>query len=143
MKQRKRSVVRPMVFALSAGVGGLLGAIPGTVATSSAAVIDPPPPPRTSIVLPANGATVSGSTWLDATATAHNAIKSVVFEVSGGSLSDDVVASGTATIYGYLGDWDTTDVPNGTYTLQSVATDATGQSARSAGVTVTVDNPTS
>ena len=62
------------------------------------------------------------------------------FEVSGGSISDQVIGTGPATLYGYIGGWDATDVPNGTYTLQSVATDILGNSTTSAGITVTVDN---
>lgn len=60
--------------------------------------------------------------------------------MSGGSISNRTVASTTPTIYGWIGGWDTTDVPNGTYTLQSVVTDDTGHSATSPGVRVTVDN---
>ena len=58
----------------------------------------------------------------------------------GGPISDKTVASTFSTIYGWLGGWDTTDVPNGTYTLQSVVTDDAGNSETSPGVSVTVDN---
>ena len=61
--------------------------------------------------------------------------------MSGGSISDQIVGKGTPTIYGYLGGWNTRDVPNGTYKLQSVATDTTGVSTASTPITVTVDNP--
>jgi hypothetical protein len=91
-------------------------------------------------LLPSNGAAVSGSTWLDAGASSPVGIASVTFEVSGGSISDKVVSSSGATLYGYIGAWDTTDVPNGTYTLQSVATDTLGQSSTSVPITVTVNN---
>ena len=43
---------------------------------------------------------------------------SVTFEVTGGSLSDQVVATATPTYVGWLAQWNTTTVPNGTYTLQ-------------------------
>jgi hypothetical protein len=97
--------------------------------------------PTTSVLLPSKGATISGGTWLDAAASSPVGIASVTFEVSGGSVSDQVVGSGVPTLYGYIGGWDATDVPNGTYTLQSVATDTSGVSTTSAPITVTVDNP--
>ncbi len=99
------------------------------------------PPPTTSVLLPSNGATVTGGTWLDAAASSRVGIASVSYEVSGGSISDQVISSGYPTLYGYIGGWDATDVPNGTYTLQSVATDVDGVSTTSAPITVTVNNP--
>ena len=41
----------------------------------------------------------------------------------------------------YLVAWDTTTVANGTYTLTAVARDTSGNTATSASVVVTVDNP--
>ena len=99
-------------------------------------------PPVTAVLIPSNGATVSGATaLLDAGASSAVGIASVTFEVSGGTLSDQVVATATPTYYGWLAQWNTTAVPNGTYSLQSVATDTVAETTTSSPITVTVDNP--
>jgi hypothetical protein len=96
-------------------------------------------PPTTSVLIPSAGATVSGgSATLDAGASAN--VASVSFELSGGAFNDQVIASSVSTPYGWIGPWNTTTVPNGTYTLQSVATYAGGVNGTSAAVTVTVNN---
>ena len=97
-------------------------------------------PPATSVLVPSAGATVQGSALLDASASSQNGIASVQFELSGGSINDKVIGTGASTPYGWIGAGNTTAVPNGTYTLQSVATDNQGLSSTSAPITVTVDN---
>jgi hypothetical protein len=97
--------------------------------------------PSTTVAAPSKGATVSGDIWVVASAQSPAGVATVHFEVSGGSISDKTVASTTPTACcGWLGAWDTTDVPNGHYRLQSVVTDDAGNSATSPGVRVTVDN---
>jgi len=98
------------------------------------------PPPTTSVILPSSGATLSGSQWLDASASSDVAVKTVEFRLTGGALNNALIATGTPTYYGWLADWNTTTVPNGTYTLQSVATDASGNSGTSAPITLVVAN---
>jgi uncharacterized protein YjbI with pentapeptide repeats len=98
-------------------------------------------PPATSVLIPSGGASVSGaSAVLDASASSAVGIASVKFEVSGNGLSNQVVATATPTLYGYLAQWNTTAVPNGTYDLVSVATDTVAEVTTSAPVAVTVDN---
>jgi uncharacterized protein YjbI with pentapeptide repeats len=114
----------------------------GNVATGTFTVrVSQLPPPTTSVLLPSDGATVTGDTWLDAAASSPAGIASVSFEVSGNNISDQVVGSGTPTFYGYIGGWNATTFTNGTYTIQSVATDVDGVSNTSAPITVTVDIP--
>jgi hypothetical protein len=114
----------------------------GTATTNPATLtVASSPPPTTSVVLPSNGATIVSGTRLDALAQSPLGIASVKYEVTGGSVSDQVISTGHATIWGYVGGWDSSDVANGIYTLQSVATDTEGNSTTSPGITVTVDNP--
>ena len=99
------------------------------------------PPPTTAVIIPSPGASVSGtSTVLDATASAN--VTSVTFELSGGTLTDDVIATAVPTIYGWIAQWNTTTVPDGTYALQSVASYSRyfASSGTSAPLTITVAN---
>jgi hypothetical protein len=107
----------------------------GSAATNAATITVLPP--ATSVVLPSNGATVSGSQYLDATASPGTS--QVQYEVNGNGLSNHVIATATPTLYGWLASFDTTTVPNGTYSLQSVATSG-GLTGTSPAVTVTVSN---
>jgi hypothetical protein len=112
--------------------GGLTGTSPAVTVTVDNAA------PTTSVVLPSAGASVSGSQYLDATASPG--VTSVKYELSGNGLSNDPIATGTPTLYGWLAGWNTTGFSNGTYTLQSVASYAGGVSGPSPLVTVTVSN---
>jgi hypothetical protein len=98
-------------------------------------------PPTTAVTIPSNGASVSGtSSLLDASASAN--VTYLTFELSGGTLNDQVIATATLTYYGWLAQWNTRSVPNGTYTLQSVASYSRyfASSGTSAPVTITVAN---
>jgi phosphatidylinositol-3-phosphatase len=108
----------------------------GSAATNPATITVTPP--TTNVVLPSNNATLSGDEYLDAVTSPS--VSKVTYELTGGALTDQVIATGTPTLYGWLAAWNTTNVPNGMYTLQSVAT-SSGLTGTSSGVTVTVDNP--
>lgn len=95
-------------------------------------------PPSTTMVLPSNGSTVSGDQSLDASSSPS--VTSVRFELTGGGLNDHVISKGKPTLYGWVGRWNTNTVPNGTYTLKSVATPVDHVSIASAGITISVDN---
>ncbi len=96
------------------------------------------PPPTTSVLVPSNGATLSGSTTLDASAS--NAT-SVEFRLFGGSYGYNapVLCTATQTYYGWLCSWKSTTVANGSYVLLSEASNS-GGSAYSSGVNITVNN---
>ena len=103
------------------------------------------PPPTTKILIPSSGATLSGtSAVLDATASSPDGAPISVKFTGSGTLNGVFGSLGTATLtlYGYIFVWNTTSVPNGTYTLQSVVTDVAGNYEYSTGVSVTVANPT-
>jgi hypothetical protein len=99
------------------------------------------PLPTTSVLVPTSGATLSGTTTLDASAS--NAT-SVEFRLFGGiyGYSAAVLCTGTPTYYGWLCSWDTTTVPSGSYVLVSEASNSVG-SAFSSGVSITVTIPSS
>jgi hypothetical protein len=107
----------------------------GTATTSAASITVIP---STSVLIPANGATVSGSAVLDATAS--SGVTSVVYKLTGSTLNQAVIATGTPTFYGWMAKWDSTYVPNGTYTLLSVAAFSNGVTGTSAAITITVNN---
>jgi hypothetical protein len=96
-------------------------------------------PPTTSVLIPSNGATLSGRVaTLDASAS--NAT-SVEFWILGGSFgfTGEMIATATSTPYGWVAHWDTASVPNGSYALVSEALGG-GGSTFSAGVGITVAN---
>ena len=57
------------------------------------------PPPTTTVIKPSNGATVSGTQGFDASASPG--VTKVQYELTGGSSDQAVIATATATIYGW------------------------------------------
>ena len=119
---------------LASYAGGVTGTSPPITIT-----VDNPPP-STSVIIPSNNATVSGTSQvLDAFSSAG--VTKEQYEITGGALTNSVIASASPTYYGWIGLWNTTSVPNGTYTLQSLASYAGGVTGTSPPITITVDNP--
>jgi hypothetical protein len=121
---------RAIVVSVALLFAGALSALPAQAATAQSM--------DTTVVLPANNATMSGTDYLDATAT--SGATGLQYELTGGSLSDQVIATATLTWVGWAAAWNTTTVANGSYTLTSVASYSGGLTATSAAVSVTVDN---
>jgi hypothetical protein len=99
------------------------------------------PTPTAAVLIPSGGSSVSGtSSLLDASASAH--VTYVAFELSGGSISgEQIIATATQTYYGWLAQWNTTSLPNGTYQLRSLASYSQYfPGGTSAPVTITVSN---
>ena len=89
--------------------------------------------PSTAITSPANGATVSGTTSVTATASDDVAVTSVEFYLDGVLQASDAASP-------YSWSWNTATAANGSHTLTSKAYDAAGNSAASSAVSVTVSN---
>jgi hypothetical protein len=92
----------------------------------------------TTVLIPANSTTVSGLQVLDASAS-PGATK-VTFEISEVGGYQGVVGTAAPTLYGWLVQWNTTTVDNGTYALQSVATFSGGVTQTSPAISITVAN---
>lgn len=90
--------------------------------------------PTVSITAPTAGTTVSGLVTVSANASDNVGVASVQFQLDGVNLGTLQTASPYST------SWDTTTASNGSHTLAALAKDATGNSATSSGVTVTVSN---
>ena len=95
-------------------------------------------PPTTTVLVPANGATLSGTTPLDASASNATSVKFLLFGGTYGWAAP-VLCTATPTLYGWLCSWNSTTVPNGSYVLVSEAFNSVG-STYSSGVSVTVKN---
>ena len=96
-------------------------------------------PVATHISLPKPGAVLRGGQILSATSTDYFVTK-VQFEITGVGLKNPLFLNTAAYEYGWIALWRTTAVPDGSYLLQSIASTAAGRVARSAEVTVTVEN---
>ena len=88
---------------------------------------------------PSTGATLSGSTYLDASASNATSVEFRLFGSSYG-YNAPVLCTATPTLYGWVCAWNTTTVPNGSYILLSEASNSAG-STFSSGVGITLKNP--
>jgi Bacterial Ig domain len=91
--------------------------------------------PATSITAPANGATVSGTVSVTASASDNVGVTKVEFYLDGALRTTDTTSP-------YSWSWDTTTFANSAHSLVAKAYDAAGNVGTSATVTVTVSNST-
>ena len=94
-------------------------------------------PPNVSLTAPTANGSLSGSVTVSATATDNVGVASVQFQLDGSNLGAAV------TTTPYTISWNTATAINGSHTLTAVATDASGNTATSASVPVTVSNTVS
>jgi hypothetical protein len=142
------ALASPLVSSHSVGLSGLSASTvyhyrvksrdaAGNLATSADFTFTTAPlgdttPPTVSIVLPAAGATVSGTVTVLASATDNVGVVGVQFKLDGVNLgTEDTVAP-------YSVSWNTSLASKGTHTLTAVARDAAGNTTTSSSVTVTV-----
>jgi hypothetical protein len=106
-------------------------------------------PTETEVGLPSQGATLEGYQFLNANASDNFGVTKtsrgsepsrVEFHITGSGLRTPIIILGHHYRYGWLGAWNTRTVPDGTYTLHSVAYDAAGKATHSAGIVVRVKN---
>ena len=104
----------------------------GNVAYSPGVTINLDNSVTTNVLLPSSGSWVSGSkVALEAGASDAVGVTKVEFHLTGRSLHNALIATATRGSQGWTASWNSTTVPDGTYTLQSVAYDAAGnQGAR-------------
>ena len=79
----------------------------------------PPPPPVTRVLKPAADAKLSGSEYLDAIASSKLGVRNVEFRITGDGRT--IIEPAVSSLYGWLSGWNTRSVPDGTYTVYSVA----------------------
>ena len=109
------------------------------IATDLNTPVSPPvadtTPPSAGITSPTNGATVSGSVTISATASDNVGVAGVQFTLNDANLGAEDTSSP------YNTSWNTSGVAPGTYALKARARDAAGNQATSAAVSVTVSAP--
>jgi glucose/arabinose dehydrogenase/PKD repeat protein len=110
------------------------------VADMNAGAGAPPPapdttPPAVSVTAPAEGAALTGSVNVAATATDNTAVSGVQFLLDGANLG----AEDTSAPYSVP--WNTATASNGAHSVTARARDAAGNTTTSAAVAVTVANP--
>ena len=91
--------------------------------------------PTVTLTAPSAG-TVSGTVTVSASASDTIGVAGVQFRLQGANLGSE------DTTNPYSTSWNTTTVPNGSYTLTAIARDAAGNTTTSASRTVTVSNTT-
>jgi hypothetical protein len=131
----------PTCFTNGGGGGGASYPAPATQWDASATpsvTISSNPNPTTAVLFPSDGATLSGSTYLDAAASNATSVEFLLFGGTYGYAAP-VICTGTPTLYGWLCAWNTRTVPDGSYFLVSEAFNSNGSTFSSA-VGITVNN---
>ncbi len=94
--------------------------------------------PTSTVVVPANGSTVAGSQWLDCFPPAGYG--AVEFWIESPNLSAQFLGDATPTYYGWLYEWNTEGVEDGSYAIYCTAGSPPGASAFGPTILVSVSN---
>jgi hypothetical protein len=97
-------------------------------------------PPSTAIFYPSDGATLSGNSVVDATASDNVGVTGVDVHATDAAFNDQLLGAATLTRYGWVFVWDTTTLSNGAYTITTIARDAAGNTTASTPISVVVQN---
>ena len=95
---------------------------------------------QSSVLVPGDGAIVSGNKVLDAGVLVPTAGRRVQFRITGGLSHRALVLAAKPTLVGWIAYWDTTTVADGTYEVQSVLVYPDRSRAASTPIFVTVGN---
>ena len=112
---------------------GRVNAAAGVQAAIARSVTVDTQPPAASITAPLASATVSGLVAVNVSATDNVGVANVALQVNGTTVAVD-------SSLPFAFNWDSSGVPNGMATLVAVASDAAGNKASSAAVSVNVSN---
>lgn len=94
-----------------------------------------------SVVLPNDGATVSGNVLLDTVVSdSSSKVKRMVFQATGSTLHNEIIGTATPKVYGWVASWDSTTVANGYYVVRSVVVRSDGTRVSSPPIKVRVEN---
>jgi hypothetical protein len=97
-------------------------------------------PLRAAVTLPRNGSTLHGRQFLDVRVSDLFDVTKVDYVLSGPGLEGATFATGSQSIYGWLGGWNTSTVPNGRYTIEAKVSDSGGRKVVTPPVEVRVEN---
>jgi hypothetical protein len=98
-------------------------------------------PLRAAVLLPRNGSTLHGKQALDVLGSDSYDVTKVEFFGSGPELAETTsLATGASTRYGWIAIWNTSTVPNGSYTIDATVDDSGDRSVRTPPVEVRVEN---
>jgi hypothetical protein len=97
-------------------------------------------PLRAAVILPRNGSTVDGRQILDVLGSGSYDVTRVDYFLSGSGLAKTLVATGVMSNFGWYTVWNTSRVPNGSYTIEANVRNSEGRSVMTPTIDVRVAN---